>query len=91
MGVGGFMNVPSNSRFHRLVLFCGLLLAVTSGLGAVWIFAIVSTGAGSREGNILRLGFGFLLILISLLIFATAAIYFSASEMPTNTRSDARS
>lgn len=84
------MRVSSNGRFHRLVLFCGMVLALTSGLVAVWMFAIVEAGAGSHEGNILRMGFGLALVLISLLIFGTAAIYFNASETQTNTRSDAR-
>jgi len=38
------MSGLSNGRFHRLVLFCGMALAVTSGLGAVWVFTIVSLG-----------------------------------------------
>ena len=84
------MNISSNGRFHRLVLFCAMVLAVASGLGAVWTFAIVSTGSGSYEGNILRTGFGFLLIMISILIFGTAAIYFNASETRTDTQPETR-
>ena len=74
----------------RFAFYGGLLMAVMSGLGAAWIFAIISAGNGSYEGNILRMGFGLLLILISLLIFGTAAIHLNASKTRTDTRSGAR-
>lgn len=85
------MDTSWNGRFHRLVLFFAMIPAVSSGLGAVWMFAIVGAGTGSYEGNILRVGIGLMLVLISLLIFGTAAIYFAASETRTDTRYDARS
>jgi len=85
------MSDSLNGRLHRWVFYGGLLLAVISGLGSVWIFAVVSAGTGSHEGNILRTGFGLLLILISLLIFGTAAIHINASETRNDTRTDARS
>jgi hypothetical protein len=84
------MNISWNGKFHRIVLWCGMLLAVTSSLGAVWVFAIASVGRGSYEENILRAGFGLLLLMLSLLIFGTAAIYFTSSEMRRDTRSGAR-
>jgi hypothetical protein len=80
----------SGGRRSVFVLYGSLIAAASSVLGALRIFLEITAGTGSHEGNILRMGLGFLLILISLLIFGAAAIYLKASDPRPGTSSGTR-
>jgi hypothetical protein len=69
------MGILSRTIVRWVVLVCALIGAACPGVVAIWLFAEGVERNHSREGNILRLGFGMLLFLISALAFGIAAIY----------------
>lgn len=74
------MNALTRSRVDWTVFICGVIGAVCPGSVAIWLFAQAMEGNHSREGNILRLGIGILLLLTSILVLGITAIYLKSSE-----------
>jgi uncharacterized membrane protein YdjX (TVP38/TMEM64 family) len=76
---------------HRAVWFFGFLGGTCPGVAAIWLFASAATQNGSQAGNILRVGFGVFLLLISAFAIGIAAIYLKSSEEQSHLHSDSYS
>jgi hypothetical protein len=85
------MRVASRTGRQKVALLGGLIAAASPALAAVWLFVDVASGNGSNAGDILRVGFGILLILVSVLVFGVGAIYLKASGVRPEARTGAQS
>jgi hypothetical protein len=75
------MGNSSRAWINRAVWICTLIGTVGPGAGAIWLFAEAAMENGSRAGNILRVGLGAILLLISLLVLGIGAIYLKSAEV----------
>ena len=74
------MSSLSRPNLQWSLLLCGLIGAVCSGLGAIWFLQEIAEGNHSNEGNILLVGSGLLLLLISVFLLAISAIYWKTAD-----------
>jgi hypothetical protein len=73
--VGGIVPFWSRVSVKWGVLIAVFVGATGPGAMAIWLFSQVMVGSGSGAGNILRVGFGAVLMLISVVSVAIGAIY----------------
>ena len=74
------MGGRSRKTLHWAVALVASVGAVCPGVVALWLFSDAATANGSPAGNILRVGLGFLLLLVSSLVLGTASIYLKSNE-----------
>ena len=83
------MSNHSPSSRCRLVLILGTIGVACPNLVAIWLFVDAAARNRGAAGSILQVGFGIMLVLISLLILAIGAMYWKDSGSGHGRRSGA--
>ena len=80
LGIGGSMAVLSRIWLYRATSVCAFVFALCFGIYGVSVLVNADWEHGSSAGNIFMGGFGFLLFLIALVLFAFGVIAWQTSK-----------
>jgi hypothetical protein len=74
------MTVLTRMRLYQVGILCMLVVAVGCAALALSLLAGTITGNGSREGDIIRIGFGLLLLFASFLFVFFSSVLRNSSK-----------